>query len=249
MRMKLLSVRIGGIAATAAGADVGATVLGRIDELERAAGRFFLRFGIHRVDVVHLGTQSVDFYTADTDPSLQLDCLKEEKLHATVSAMKSKFNDGLSRYELARGKNVAVSKSPEDPAVLALNQAAWNLVGSAGAMELMPDEVADCNLLPRDPATLRLVQNDEPVEQLIDEALVTGVRVVSDFRFDMFPDLETLHEVLITLAGDIPEIQHRMSIQELQDLFHGYTLVSARVSGRKGNLPKVTGKIATKRCE
>jgi hypothetical protein len=51
----------------------------------------------------------------------------------------------------------------------------------------------------------------------------------------------------ITLDGDIPEIQCRISVRELQTFFVGYTLLSARVSGRKGEMPKVHGKIKIER--
>jgi len=249
MKKKLLSFSIAGVVANDRGADIAADILGRIDALAKAATGYFRIFGIEVGEVVHVGEDCIAIFSKELAGIPELHPLNEKNLDGAMDRIHSVYADATARYREAREKNLAVPKRPEDARALALNEAAWNLVGSKSSVELVPDDLSNKKLSASDPTQLRIVRLDETKETLIEGALVKGGRIVEKFTRDMFPDLDREVSAIITLDGPVPEISHRLSIRELQSVFQGYTLVRARVAGRHGEIPTVKGGFASERLD
>lgn len=247
MRTKLMTLQIHDVHATAEGADVPCDAVGRIDCAVKALEKYFPLFAVEVGSVVRIADGRVEIYSKDADTLFDDEAVRAETLLKLGEAFCAVHDDVCVRYGTAAEKNAPVARKREDPRTLALNDALWRAVGTRGSVVLLPDEASCRQVVPVDPARLRAVRLDEVRQFNINGALVKGARIVDVFQLDLYPTLEREVEAIITLDGDTPEVCHRLSVVELQGLFQGFTLITARVEGRRGELPRVCGGIRVER--
>ncbi len=226
---------------------VGHQQLGLFDKLGSTTAKLFHRFGINVGPAMRLGPDTVVVQSEDDEVLCAVHPLSQENITETAANILAVIDSVLDRYQRARTNNVIVDQKTEDTSVLSFNVAVWNLLGAKGHVDLLPDAARHRAFMPRDPDLLRIVRADDVQTVVMKQCLIKGTRVLGAFSFDMFPDLDQEVSAAITLEGDIPEVRCQVSIRELQTFFVGYTFLSARASGRKGEIPRIEGKMKIER--
>lgn len=241
--IELLRAGVSGLIPVKDGADIVDGILGTTNKFIASAKALFERFLINPIGTTRIGSRGV-LMRATTDNLNDLHPLSKKNLSTTCELITGVFYETLDRYEHAYKTNKPSLRKSIDASVLALNKAGWDLLGDGGFILIFENEACATKLQLRDPQMLRVVRPDDENEAAISNCLVKGVRVVSQFTQDLFPNIDIEVDAVITIDGDIPEIENRMTVRDLQSVFVGYRYLSARVCWRKGEIPRVQGFIS-----
>lgn len=241
-----ISLAIDGVTPVTDGAEISNHLIGYTNRFVDAVKRFFKPFSINLTGTTRITSSSIEVKVT-IDESTGLVPSASANLPETIRTISSKFSETLSGLETACNKNAPSPTGATGASVLAIDKAAWDLAPNSHGIQICVAETCVATLMLRDPQTLRSIRQSGVIETVITGRLVKGARIISEFNMDFFPelDLDRDVDVIITLDGDVTEIWNRMTIRAYLDLFSGLLLLSARVCGKQGEIPKVDKQIST----
>lgn len=169
-------------------------------------------------------------------PELTARCLLD-----AMQIVSTVHRDYVIRHRKAINDERAIRRLPTDPAAEALNETLWGIHQAGGCTVIAPGQDFEMVLDPVDPTTLRVAEPDQKVEFDIRAALIIGCREVNGNQRVMFGADDDV-EVIVSLAGEVPEIRLRTTRAEAQGFYRGLNRLSASVrKDGRGHIPEIIG--------
>lgn len=152
--------------------------------------------------------------------------LTRDALRDAIGLVLAQHREYVDRYRKGMVEDRAVRRMPLDAALDCLNNCAWELHRAGASLVFARGSDLETVLLPEDPALLRAPAPLDNRTVTIDRALIIGCREVRANQGDLFrPEDEV--KVIVTLAGDVPEVQLTTTRQMAQQMYRGENRLTA----------------------
>ncbi len=242
--MNLVTVRISGVEVTESGAEIQDKVLKRTADTPAKSKKLMNEFGLLPRDMVDLGNGLISLAAANGEMP-EVGPLSPCAIGDTSRGVKSAVNGVLERFQAAHLADVPTAKSAFDTAVIDFNKLAWSIAKEKGSVVFFAGE--DEWIFPAiDPKLLRVKRPDIDVDQMIENRLVKGCEVIERLDLAMFRDPKRIVSVIIKVTGPVPAFKAKIPLGDaLGDWSR--VLLTARVAGKKGAVPKVRGDLSLDR--
>ena len=153
--------------------------------------------------------------------------LTQASLRDAIGLVLEQHREFVDRYRTGMAKERPVRRNPSDPAVECLNRCAWELHLVGASLVFGQSTEFEAILVPEDPALLRAPAPEERKLVTIERALIIGCRETRDNQLDFFrPEDEV--QVIVTLAGEIPEVRLTTTRQLAQQMYRGENRLTAQ---------------------
>lgn len=167
--------------------------------------------------------------------------LTQASLRDAIGLVLAQHGEFVDRYRTGMAQERPVRRLPSDPALECLNKCAWELHLVGASLMFAQGTELEATLVPEDPELLRAPAPEERRLVQINGALIIGCREVRGNQLDLFrPEDEV--QVIVTLAGEIPEVRLTATRQVAQRMYRGENrLTATAISTNLTSTPQVTG--------
>lgn len=167
--------------------------------------------------------------------------LTQAALRDAIGLVLEQHREFVDRYRTGMAQERPVRRIPSDAALECLNKCAWELHLVGASLVFAQGSELEATLTPEDPALLRAPAPEERRLVQIDRALIIGCREIRDNQLDLFrPEDEV--QVIVTLAGEVPEVRLATTREVAQQLYRGENrLTATAISTNLTSTPCVTG--------
>jgi hypothetical protein len=167
--------------------------------------------------------------------------LTQASLRDAIGMVLAQHGEFVDRYRTGMAKECRVRRLPSDAALECLNKCAWELHLVGASLVFAQGTELEAILVPEDPALLRALAPDERRLVKIDRALIIGCRETRNNQLDLFRPEDQV-QVIVTLAGEIPEVQLTTTRQVAQQIYRGKNRLTATASSTDlRSTPQVSG--------
>lgn len=167
--------------------------------------------------------------------------LTPDALRDAIGLVLAQHREYVDRYRTGMAEDCAVRRMPNDAALECLNNCAWELHRGGASLVFAQGTELETALDPVDPALLRAPEPEDNRLVTIERALIIGCREVRANQRDLFrPEDEV--EVIVTLAGEIPEVRLTTTRQMAQQMYRGENrLTATAIATNLRSTPEVRG--------
>lgn len=166
--------------------------------------------------------------------------LTQDSLRDAIGLVLEQHREFVDRYRTGMAQERPVRRIPSDAALECLNKCAWELHLTGASLVFAQGTELEATLTPEDPALLRAPAPEDRRLVQIDRALIIGCRETRDNQLDLFrPEGDV--QVIVTLAGEIPEVRLATTRKVAQQLYRGQNrLTATAISTNLTSTPCVT---------
>lgn len=166
--------------------------------------------------------------------------LTQDSLRDAIGLVLEQHREYVDRYRTGMAQERPVRRIPSDAALECLNKCAWELHLVGASLVFAQGSELEATLTPEDPALLRAPAPEDRRLVQIDRALIIGCRETRDNQLDLFRPEDDV-QVIVTLAGEIPEVRVATTRKVAQQLYRGVNrLTATAISTNLTSTPCVT---------